>query len=57
MNQVGKLDAGNPHGRFDEWGLETGSRLPRQPSTLLIQNTARYSGVLAQAIFDLCVGL
>ena len=35
MNQVGKPDAGNPHVRFDERRLETGSRLPRQPSTLL----------------------
>jgi len=29
------IGAGNPHARFDEWGLETESRLPRQPSTLL----------------------
>ena len=36
MNQVGKPDAGNPHVRFDERRLETGSRLPRQPSTLLM---------------------
>ena len=35
MNQVGEPDAGNPHVRFDERGLETGRKLPRQPSTLL----------------------
>ena len=35
MNQVGKPDAGNPHVRFDERGLDTGLKLPRQASTLL----------------------
>ena len=35
MNQVGEPDAGNPHVRFDERGLETGRKLPPQPSTLL----------------------
>ena len=36
MNQVGEPDAGNPHVRFDERGLETGDvSLPRQLSTLL----------------------
>ena len=35
MNQVGEPDAGNPHVRFDERGLETGGNLPRQSSTLL----------------------
>ena len=37
MNQVGEPDAGNPHVRFDERGLETGGNLPRQLSTLLIR--------------------
>ncbi len=36
VNQVGEPDAGNPHVRFDERRLETGPRLPRQSSTLLI---------------------
>ena len=40
MNQVGEPDAGNPHVRFDERGLETGRKLPRQPSTLLNDRAA-----------------
>ena len=35
MNQVGEPDAGNPHVRFDERGLETEPKQPRQSSTLL----------------------
>ena len=34
VNQVGELDAGNPHVRFDERGLETGTT-HRKLSTLL----------------------
>jgi len=41
MNQVGEPDAGNPHVRFDERGLETGGNLPRQLSTLLTEASSR----------------
>jgi hypothetical protein len=34
MNQVGEPDAGNPHVRFDERGLETGGNLYRASSQL-----------------------
>ena len=35
MNQLFDLDAGKPHVRFDERGVETGLRLLRHASTLL----------------------
>ena len=35
MNQLGEPDAGKPHVRFDERGVETELRLLRHASTLL----------------------
>jgi hypothetical protein len=37
MNQLGEPDAGKPHVRFDERGVETELRLLRHASTLLNQ--------------------
>jgi hypothetical protein len=36
MNQLGEPDAGKPHVRFDERGVETELRLLRHASTLLV---------------------
>ena len=44
MNQLFDLDAGKPHVRFDERGVETGLRLLRHASTLLISTKYKLSG-------------